>query len=254
MSEIDVLYDEENRKNHQVNGEHVPSVTQILKVLDKSGPLMWWAWRGALQSIAARVDRGESLPKDWKVLEAELKEAKETPNHRRNKAGARGTGIHDAAELWALEKKVPNPNDFPEEERGFVQALASWIADKEPEFLEIEVPVGSAEHGFIGKFDFRGVVDGKTVIGDYKTSSGVYVEHFLQLAAYELASVEMGNEPTEGQLVVRLAEDGSYEQVYSRATANQFLSVKAAYEAQKAVNEELKSAKKEAKKALEQAA
>lgn len=251
---VDVNYDEEGRKEHKVNGEKVPSVTQILKVLDKSGPLMWWSWRLGLQSIAARVERGETLPGNWEILESELKRDKETPNHARNKSAARGTGVHDAAELWALEQTVPNPNDFPEEERGYVQALALWITEQKPEYIETEIPVGSAEHGFIGKFDFRAKVDGKVVIGDYKTSKGIYVEHFLQLAAYELASVEMGNEPTEGQLVVRLGADGTYEQAFSRATGQQFLAVKSAYDAYKEANEGLKEAKKEAKQAVKEAA
>jgi hypothetical protein len=47
---------------------------------------------------------------------------------------------------------------------------------------------------------------------DLKTSKGVYPEsHFRQLAAYERAGVECGEDPTDSQGIVRLASDGSYE-------------------------------------------
>jgi len=240
----DIHYDEEHRKGHTVNDEPVPSVTEILKIIDKSGPLMWWAWRGGLASVAERIASGITIPGDADKLEAALKRDKQTPNHFRNKAAKRGTAVHDAAELWAVEGEVPNPNEFPEEERGYVQALATWIVEQQPEFVDSEIPVGSAEHGFIGKYDFRAKVGGKLVLGDYKTSKGIYVEHFLQLSAYELASIECGLGASEGQMVVRLGADGSYEQATGQFDPAWFLAIKGAWDAHRAAKEMFKKVEK----------
>ncbi len=112
--------------------------------------------------------------------------------------------------------------------------------------------VGSAVHGFAGRYDLVIEVsdeielvvkeykrkDNKTFtlrpgryLCDAKTSKGTYDSHFLQLAAYELASKECGYEATDGQFVLRLDASGVYECSPSFASAEDFLAVKKAYDA-----------------------
>ena len=57
------LYDGEiqldfNEKKHtyEVDGKIIPSVTGICKVIDKSGPLMWWGIGCALDYVESKLD------------------------------------------------------------------------------------------------------------------------------------------------------------------------------------------------------
>ena len=111
--------------------------------------------------------------------------------------------------------------------------------------------VGSVDHGFAGRYDMactisesefvthctpvkgetRSVFEKGRWLFDLKTSKGTYDSHHLQLSAYEVASFECGYGPTVGQAVVRVGADGSYVVTRNRATAQDFLSVKSAYDA-----------------------
>lgn len=162
---------------------------------------------------------------DVEGLIALLKSEKRTVNHKRDSAGDRGSAIHEALENWAKEKKVPSPADYPEEYRGYLQALAAWLSDTQPEFLASEVRVASAEWGYAGTYDARiRTPMGLTGIIDIKTSKNVYDDHHLQLAAYELAAVEMGEEPTDFQAVVCLQPNGKYKVEGCVAEGHDFLT------------------------------
>jgi hypothetical protein len=240
-------YNEESRK-HRIEGEPAPSVTQILGVLDKPG-LPWWGYRIAIEGVVHMQrlfeEDGELLPNTQTELEALLKAHKYSPSQSLSSAGQRGVAVHQAAEDWATKQKVPNPKDFPEEQRGYIQSLAKWFVSDEPEFLETEVVVASREHRFIGKFDFRARIGDHIVIGDYKTSKAIYTDSmYPQLAAYELASVEMGNDPTDNQIIVRLQADGEAPEVgVSVAEAADFLGIKAAWDARKRIQDRAKAEK-----------
>jgi len=175
-----------------------------------------------------------------------LTENKLTVNHVRDAAATRGQSVHSALEAFARERTIPSLIAFPEEDRGYVRALAQWLLDVKPEFLATEVMVGSAEHGYAGRYDLRVRMDRLGVgIVDAKTSKKVWHQsQFPQLAGYEEAAVECGQEPTDFQAVLRLDKDGSYELEEACATIEDFLGVKAAFDAQSALKERAKQAKK----------
>ena len=65
---------------------------------------------------------------------------------------------------------------------------------------------------------------------DLKTSKRVYETHFLQLEAYEQASVECGYGPTDHRGVIHVTEDGRYEFVLNTDwTFEDFKSVRQTY-------------------------
>lgn len=255
----------------------VPSVTTILGVLDKPA-LSWWGMkvgiegvlelhrRGALthgtvnghEVIAARDDVGAWVVAGAEHIVSELTANKLTVNHVRDKAGDRGTAVHDAFELWADDGKLPDPSMFPDEQRGYVEGLVAFLKDVNPEPVGAEVMVGSVKHGFAGRYDVRlqikkecQVVFHRTpvkgpqyatlkpgvILGDLKTSAGVYVSHHLQLAAYEGASVECGYEKTSAQGILHVSKEGNYEFVRSHGTLKHFLAIKSAYDALKAIKD-----------------
>lgn len=197
-------------------GLEVLSVTQALGVLDKSGPLVGWAVRLTYEGAwsVARNPRYKMPNAAWKFRKDVEKAGLD---HRSSVSDAqdRGTATHQVLEDWINERKLPVMANYPQAWRGWIRALAAWLSAEQPEFLESELIVGSATHGFAGRRDTVCRVKDKTrgnALLDAKTSKRIYPSsHFRQLAAYELAGVEGGENATDAQGILRLAEDGSYE-------------------------------------------
>jgi len=227
----------------------VPSVTTILNVLDKSGAIGWWSFRVGLKAIV-ELYRQKVLPAfpneyPWEQLEKLIVEHKLSPNHVKDEAAGRGVNIHDAFEKWAGDTSYrPNRDFYPESEQGYVDGLNAFLDDlSEVSDIEAEVMVGSVEHGFAGRYDLRLTIPtpremvvktypkrkpkvaevpaGKWLL-DLKTSKRVYDTHALQLAAYELASVECGYGATDQRAVVHVTAEGTYELVVCHAKPEDF--------------------------------
>jgi len=116
----------------------------------------------------------------------------------------------------------------------------NWATDNNVEFLESELHVYSEKLWIGGILDFVLKLDGKTYIGDLKTSTGIYPEHFFQMSAYDLCLEHMGidhhidgyivvNIPKEGRLKVKTTTDRS-------ANKEAFLSALALHKALKKMN------------------
>ena len=192
------------------------AVSSVLGVLDKPGLLSW---------VRDVTIAGMNY---WEVRDA---------------AGTRGTTIHDAGEALA-GGTMPDLDAFPDEDRGFVQSLARFWIDHSPVVHATEVIVASLTHGYAGRFDLLADVWpwGRALL-DYKSSSRIYpVEMFCQLEGYEGAAIEAGHPPTDARLIVRLGEDGTYEIAQSCATFDDFLAVKAAFDARRRVERAHKAA------------
>lgn len=155
-----------------------------------------------------------------------------TVNHVLGQAGDRGKSVHDALENWAEKAIVPQPAVYTAEEQGYVAGLVDFLTDSGVEPLAAEVMVGSVKHKIAGRFDLRArIPNGAEVVvktfpkakpirakvkgGDYlldlKTSKDVYDTHYLQLEAYEAASLECGYDPTLYRGVIHVTGDGRYE-------------------------------------------
>lgn len=194
----------------------------------------------------------------WEIADQEtgaayLNRKKMTVNHKRDDAGDRGKSVHDALEMWVTDRVMPVPAFYPEEERGYVEGLVKFLGDigEVKSKPEAEIMVGSVEHCFAGRYDLemvlhnanlvtklptptwpgprgkpeeRTVFEGRTLL-DLKTPKDVYASHHLQLAGYEGARLECGKPPTKQQIVVRVAPDGTYLAVASKAEYQDFLNV-----------------------------
>lgn len=233
MTELPTIaFQETPKRRYLLNDVEVPSVTQVLGVLEKTA-LPWWGMTVGVKGVCALAQSGEEL--DWTDpagIVSLLTATKRTVNHLRDSAATRGKSVHDALEAYATSGTVPRPSEFPAEDRGYVQALARAIVALEPECLATEVMVGSVEHGFAGRYDLLCTIDGLSCRLDLKTGKRIYDVALLQLAGYELAAVEgMGEDPADQLLVLRLDAGGEFELVRSHATAPMFLGILAAYNA-----------------------
>jgi hypothetical protein len=79
------------------------------------------------------------------------------------------------------------------------QGFLNWQAAHQLELLGTELEVVSEEYQYGGTLDLVARVDGVLSIVDFKTGSGVYPEHRIQLAAYGQAWTEMHpDQPIQG--------------------------------------------------------
>lgn len=260
----------EIRKNAKSQWREVPSVTTILDVLAKSA-LTWWGQSVGVQGVLtlfstgllvpARLATGASVlacaaptgPGQSGLVVAGveqavelLKTAKLTTNDVRDSAGRRGQSVHDAFEAWAKHGLLPDPDIYPEAERGYVQGLRRFIEESGGRAVANEVMIGSAKHGYAGRFDVhieypedveiivhhtpvrgekRAPLEAGTYLDDLKTSKSPYPSHALQLEAYELAAIECGYEPTKGRGVIHVDSEGNYKRVPCNATAKDFIQI-----------------------------
>lgn len=249
---------EDKRHYYWINGVKVDSVSKILGCLDKPA-LPWWGMKVGVEGVQTLL-RADSLGAPLQDLGVDavvemLTANKLTVNHVRDKAGARGTTVHDALETWANDGTLPDPDAYPDEQRGYVQGLLAFIDDAAIQPGATEVIVGSLKHGFAGRYDLRAIladcelctrldknkktgevkqnreiVPGGSYLPDLKTTGGIYLEQFLQLEAYEGASVECGYSPTDYRAVLRVTSEGLYEFVRSEASYADFLAVKTCHD------------------------
>lgn len=250
---------EYNDKKHEyrLNGEKLLGVSTVAKIGDTDiwGVASAWAFRigyeGAHELLLPSLDNEAHHPTADELRE-ELKQARKTPWHKTDDSKDRGNAIHSALEKLAQEGVVPVLTDYPESQRGYIQALCKWYLDYRPSFEATEVQVVSEKHLFAGRYDIRASIPAAMLLkhekitqeeseagppawltlDDLKTGKYVYpTTQFPQLAGYELAGVEMGYTPTDAQYILNVHDDGSYDFERSTATAEHFLAYLAAQRA-----------------------
>lgn len=173
----------------------VPSVTTVLKVLDKPA-LSWWGMRVGIKAVCQLIADGllaldaegrllATIDATWEYATPEnvellVKQRKLTTNDTLSEAGDRGTWVHGAFEAWAALGQLPNPDEFPPEEHAYVVALRSFCEDMGDawETGGVEIAVGSVQYGFAGRYDLRGKVTKDVTLASRvltKDGKGTYV-------------------------------------------------------------------------------
>lgn len=218
----------------------VPSVTTILRILDKPA-LKWWAMKQGVGGFIELIDRyawrQDGLPDTLSTDKVVKWLAREqlTINHTSKNAAKRGQGAHDALERFITTGEIPDPREFPLPDRGFVKGLTDWLEVAKPDLELAEFMVGSVEHGFAGRTDLLAWIGQPQTLWliDLKTSAKarVYDEALMQLAGYEACLEECGYPMPDRKAIVCVGADGSYVVKESHARPEHFLCILAAYRA-----------------------
>ena len=187
---------------HPETEELVPSVTNIIDVLSKPALPRWaaketaqaaWKMRHSLDAM------GETEAVD--VL-------KGSPWRNSGRAADRGTSIHDYLEAAAGGRHV----ELSGEAWNYKAAADEFLETYRPTIHLTEFSVFG--DGYAGTADFLAEIDGRLVIGDYKSSKALYPEIALQLAAiryaHHIVDAEGGDPMPEvdGCVGVLLTPDG----------------------------------------------
>lgn len=190
---------------HPITGVEVPSITNVIRVLDKPAIPRWAAKLVAQQAWKLRHTLDE-------LGEAEAVDIlKGSPWRNSRRAADRGTTIHDYLECAANGDPLP---ELEGEAKRYKAAADEFLHVYKPTFHRTEFTVFS-EEGYAGTGDFIADINGRLVVGDYKTSKRLYPEIALQLAALVHADVIVHPDGTEeampfvdGAVGVLLTPDG----------------------------------------------
>ena len=189
---------------HPQTGELLPSITNVLSVINKPALVGWAAREVAQKAWELRRSLAEMGEADA------LQVLKGAPYRKSGRAAERGTTIHAylEARVRGLEPEVVDG-----EAKKFQAGAEAWLAEWDPEPLATELTVFA--EGYAGTGDLWCRRDGRVCIVDFKTGKGIYGEASLQIAA--LWGADMA---ADGQLpphcaqpdvegwVVRIGEDG----------------------------------------------
>lgn len=153
----------------------LPSVTTILKLLDKPALTSWKIEQAVLAVLTTpRLDGEQDDAFTRRVLSTDKEQDRE-----RDTAAQFGTDIHDA-----IERLIAG-EPFPEKFRPWIEPVMSALNNFGPVVFSEKILVGK---GYAGRCD---LLAGTTII-DWKTTKKLpkesYPEHRLQLAAYAKAS------------------------------------------------------------------
>lgn len=191
--------------------------------------LISWQKEQALTSLFSNLTSiGEEgyCPREsfWPVHEETrielFKEAKAADRIKSQEAADIGTCIHEYCFLYEtngdLLKLEAQINRFPDETRKMVvngiNKFKSWRLLNPDKITAVENIIASPTHLFCGKFDKLAIRNGVLILSDYKSSKSIYLDQFIQLAAYAIGIKEWMGLDVGGLEILRFGkEDGEFE-------------------------------------------
>jgi hypothetical protein len=194
---------------YKIGESTYPSVTSILSCINKPY-LAQWKSRLALESFAASAVAAGEVTKD--SVAAHMQAAVAEPEKRTWAAQTHGTQAHavlddivlkSPAEVAALMEAQAFPSDMTK----YVRQFEDFRQKTGITLISQDTVVYSDVHGYAGAFDALGrTVDGRLVIIDWKTTTGIRPEYAMQLSAYAAAYEELTAEPVSSAVVVRFSK------------------------------------------------
>jgi hypothetical protein len=199
-----LIFDEEKHK-YTLDGNRVPGATTFGKggYPTSEQLISWMIGQGGeytytkLMEEATHEGNFVEWPDNDKKKEI-LKAAKTAYRTKAEEAAGIGTIVHDYAylvesgrareALQMLSEHESNPN-WDKINNG-VKKYDGWREQNKGETVLLEAIVASVVHQFGGKFDHLSLRNGLLILSDYKTSNGIYVDQFIQLASYAIAIEE----------------------------------------------------------------
>jgi len=175
---------------HLADSTIVPSVTTVLKVLDKGEGMQYRAWDCGRRGL------------DYREV--------------RDAAGRVGTIAHYLI-ASPLKHEKANVSEFSPDEvdkaETYLGKYLAWEKEKSLSPVMIETPLVSEEFKYGGTPDLFAELDGDFVLVDFKTGNGIYDSMFSQLAAYWKLLEEQGW-PVGSARILRIgANDDNFEEV-----------------------------------------
>ena len=204
LKELDIVFNEKEH-TYLLNKELVPSVTTITGMLPKGEGLLRWAAKEAVKCV------GEHWSPDTPYSEAYINDILELGKSAfRRKTGAaasRGTVAHNWYEQF-IKTGIEPPMPEDPQIKNSIEKFKQWLSQNDVKWIASEVIVASEKFKFAGKLDAIAVINGRVCLVDFKTGSGVYMEHFVQTSGYVIGLEEMGFSEIQDRWILRFPKTG----------------------------------------------
>jgi hypothetical protein len=211
------------KHRYTLDGESAPGVTTFIKGGFPEGEQLasWKVGQGS-QFMAGwfkEAWKEEEYPSDEKV-KAAIKLSKTAWKGEAQKAANVGTIVHDYAYLTELGKRrealllLEEYTDTPQWEKinNGAKRFDEWKDQNDDTIVAAEAIVASPQFKYAGKFDRLASRGNRLVLSDFKTSSYIYVDQFIQLAAYAIAIEDWLNLEVQQFEILRFGkEDGAFQ-------------------------------------------
>ena len=203
-------------------GTKVPGVTTVIGRWKESGGLIHWAWALGMEG------------KDYRQV--------------RDSAADAGTCAHAMVECDIRNKpfdEKPWPKETLEKAWRAFGAYQEWKDQTRLVPIASELSLISEQHRFGGTLDAM-LINGKTALGDWKTSNAVYQDYLIQLAAYGYLWNEHNpdNQITGGYHLLRFSKnEGDFVHYYFAeldVAWCAFLHMRALYDLDKQLKERIR--------------
>ena len=206
---------EEKIRTYKTSKGEFPSVTQILSIYDKSGPLMGWAVKMGAEAVKKYLeDLSEIDAIDMAIdIDGIVAIVKNAFRDKQKKALDTGSKVHNAVEVFTKApsravgmKLVTALDEYEQIEKPF-SAFVKWYDAVGFKLILGEHPIESAIYRFAGTLDAIAMIEGKKTLADYKASNAIRDDYLWQIAGYDKAYKEMGGEEIEQWGCLRLDKD-----------------------------------------------
>lgn len=201
--------------SYLIDGKPATGITTVIGVLAKPA-LIGWAAKMAIEYIRENV--AYAIPGEdggfWAIKPSVVEEAKSAHTKKKDAAATHGTDAHTLVEEYikdCIETNEGKPvRRVGTEYWGPIERLILWACEDVDHFLFSERRMFNKDKFIAGTADFAAVMkDGKKLIGDFKTSSGIFgIDYFLQCAGYKFLAETEGDAPYDGCVIVRLGKKG----------------------------------------------
>ena len=219
---------DEKKHLYKLNGQAMTGVTTVLGVIAKP-MLIQWAATEATKYVASKW-MPDTIYRQSEIEEI-LDEAKVAHRKKKEEAGEKGTDIHAEVERLIKEAILRTSGQIEgyQGELEQIRHFVKWAKDNEVVFRGSEEKIYSKEWFMGGTCDFLCEIGGELWLGDIKTGSGIYPEHFFQCAAYQKMYEEMGLQKNfKGNLILNLRKDGTFEEKRSISNEDNLLAFQSA--------------------------
>ncbi len=217
-----LTFDDEKHK-YMLDGNPVSGVTTINKKGYPTAPFLitWLSKQAALYTIDQLKQFPEPVIKlpDY-LLEEISKKATSAGSKLAKKAADIGSLVHSWAELDGLSDikgiqdllRIINTHADCQKILNCVDEYKKWSEESKYEMIDAEQIIASVTYKYAGKYDRLVKSGNKTILIDFKTSSGIYTEMKVQVGGgYRQALKEWRGIELDGIDLVRFGKDGSFE-------------------------------------------
>lgn len=233
-----------SRRRYLLDDVKLDAVSDITATLSKEALMRWiedQATRGAV--IAERSGELAGVAED--NLLYVIRELGLGASAARDEGSDRGKAIHTALHKLVTEGSAPNPADFPDAWRPWVQgAMRAWLA-LAPELIAAEEIVPHGQYGYAGRPDLLAIVSGKLTLIDYKTGKGrIYDSAHYQTRLYAMALMHSLGIEVEAIIIVGIDDDGGYQLVHCEASELDAVALIDTFRSRKRINAGMASQRK----------